>query len=94
MDEEGDIDFMRLSDETEPLRRQRMEELNAVGWSREILEGTYGRVWTLDELRLEFEIQGFMAPLVVVKSKADGSLGSFEFQHSPRFYFNYIKDAQ
>jgi hypothetical protein len=30
-----------------------------------------------------------MAPLVVVKRKADGKKGSLEFQGSPRFYFNF-----
>lgn len=30
-----------------------------------------------------------MAPLVVVRRKADGVKGSLEFQHNPRFYFNF-----
>ena len=81
-----------IDDPTEAYRRQRMEELNAVGWPREVLEGTYGKVWSTDELRLEFEVQAFLAPLVVVKSLADGSVGSLEFQHSPRFYFNLVLD--
>ena len=80
-----------MNDETEALRRQRQAELN-VGLSRAELEGFYGKVWTTDELRAEFEVLAFLAPLVVVKSRADGSLGSFEFQHSPRFFFNYVKD--
>ena len=84
--------LLKILDETEDFRRQRQAELNTMGWPREVLEGTYGKVYTTDELRLEFEVVGFYAPMVVVKSKADGSLGSFEFQHSPRFYFSYQKD--
>ena len=79
-------------DLTEKYRRQRIEELNAVGWPREVLEGTYGKVWSTEELQAEFEIRAFRAPLIVVRSKADGSLGSMEFQHRPRFYFNLVMD--
>lgn len=81
-------------DETEKFRRERVAELNAVGWPREVLEGTYGKVYSTDELRAEFEVVGFYAPLVVVKSRADGGLGSFEFQHMPRFYFSYVRDVE
>jgi hypothetical protein len=76
---------------TEASRRARADELNA-GRSRPELEKLFGRVWSTDELRLEFEIHGYFAPIVVVKSKADGGLGSFEFQDRPRFYFNHVKD--
>jgi hypothetical protein len=30
-----------------------------------------------------------MAPLVVVRRKADGVKGSLEFQHMPRYYFGF-----
>ena len=93
MQENDEPNILRILDETESFRRARATELNA-GHSREILESLYGRVYSTDQLRLEFEVQGFFAPLVIVKSLADGSLGSFEFQHSPRFYFNYQKDKE
>lgn len=83
-----------MSDETEAFRRARQAELNAVGWPREVLEDAYGTVYSTDQLREQFEVQAFLAPLVVVKSKADGGLGSFEFQHSPRFFFNYVRDEE
>ena len=92
MQNDDEPNLLKILDETEDFRRQRQAELNTIGWPREVLEGTYGKVYSTDELRLEFEVIGFFAPLVVVKSKADGSLGSFEFQHSPRFYFNFSKD--
>jgi hypothetical protein len=33
-----------------------------------------------------------MAPLVVVERKSDGQVGSLEFTHMPRLYFNWIAD--
>jgi hypothetical protein len=94
MQEQDEPNLLKVLDETEGFRRQLQAELNAVGWSREVLEDAHGKVYSTDELRLEWEVVGFFAPLVVVKSKADGGLGSFEFQHRPRFYFNYQKDDQ
>ncbi len=78
-----------MSDPTEPLRRQRLVEINAAPGSRETLEARYGKVWTTEELALAFEVIGLMAPLVVVRRKVDGVKGSLEFQHQPRFYFNF-----
>jgi hypothetical protein len=78
-----------MADVTEPYRRARVAEINAAPGSREALEAKYGQVWSTDELSQEFEAIGFMAPLVVVRRKSDGKKGSLEFQHSPRFYFNW-----
>jgi hypothetical protein len=76
-----------MSDDTEALRRRRLAEINAEPGSREALEAKYGQVWDTRQLRQDFEVIGFMAPLVVVRRRADGVKGSLEFQHSPRFYF-------
>lgn len=78
-----------MTDPTETIRRQRLAVINAEPGSREALEARYGRVWTTDELAQDFEVIGFMAPLVVVRRKADGVKGSLEFQHSPRLYFGW-----
>jgi hypothetical protein len=78
-----------MDDPTEPIRRKRMVEINAESGTREALEALYGKVWTTNELAEDFEVIGFMAPLVVVRRKADGMKGSLEFQHQPRFYFNF-----
>jgi hypothetical protein len=43
-------------------------------------------------LTKDFEVIGFMAPLVVVRRKADGVKGSLEFQHSPRLYWGFLQD--
>jgi hypothetical protein len=78
-----------MIDPTEPIRRERLAEINAEPGTRQALEAQHGKVWTTDELSVEFEVVGFMAPLVVVRRKADGVKGSLEFQHNPRMYFNF-----
>jgi hypothetical protein len=76
-----------MTDETETYRR------NMIGSGqphRDLQAAT--RRWTLDELKAEFEVLAFQAPFVVARRKADGKLGSFEFTHSPRVYFNWHED--
>ncbi len=81
-----------MSDPTEVARRERLAEINSEPGSREALEAQYGKVWNTQQLAQDFEVIGFMAPLVVVRRKADGVKGSLEFQHMPRFYFNFLLD--
>ncbi len=83
-----------MSDPTEPLRRQRLVEINAQPGSREALEAQHGQVWNTEELSQDFEVVGFLAPFVVVRRKSDGVKGSLEFQHNPRFYFNFKSDQR
>jgi hypothetical protein len=78
-----------MIDPTEPIRRERLAEINAEPGSREALEAQYGQVWDTQQLGQDFEVIGFMAPLVVVRRLADGRKGSLEFQHNPRLYFNF-----
>lgn len=78
-----------MNDPTETIRRERLTEINIVPGSREDLEAKYGQVWDTDQLMDEFQAIGFMAPLIVVHRRSDGVKGSLEFQHSPRFYFNW-----
>jgi hypothetical protein len=84
-------------DPTESIRRARIVELNQgldsdAAVRRAELEAQYGQVWDTNEVRRDFEIKGFMAPLVVATRRSDGQLGSLEFSASPRFYFNWIAD--
>ncbi len=58
------------------------------------LAAEYGQVWDTQQLRQDFEVIGFLAPLVVVRRKADGVKGSLEFQHRPRYYFNFVADGR
>jgi len=78
-----------MNDPTEAIRRERVAEINAVPGSRKALEAQYGQVWNTDELSGDFTVTGFMAPFVVVRRKLDDVVGSLEFQHNPRFYFNW-----
>ena len=77
-----------MTDPTEAVRRHRLVEINTEPGSREALESQHGQVWDTQELRRDFQVLGFAAPLVVVRRNSDGVRGSLEFQHQPRFYFN------
>ncbi len=79
-------------EEVEAARRERALELNSRAGSRPQLEARYGQVWAPEELARAFEVIGFAAPYVVVRCKRDGQMGSLEFQHHPRFYFNFEQD--
>lgn len=78
-----------MHDPTEAARRERLAEINAVATERAALEARHGRVWDTRELAHDYIVIGFSAPLVVVRRKSDGVRGSLEFQHTPRFYFNF-----
>ena len=79
-------------DELEMLRRERARELNRSAGARQQLIARYGQVWDTEEMARNFEVIGFAAPYVVVRRKSDGQRGSLEFQHQPRFYFNFEAD--
>jgi hypothetical protein len=81
-----------MDDPTEQARRQRSAELSAQADIKAALEARHGQVWATEDLRQDFEVVGFMAPIVVVRRKADGAMGSLEFQHQPRYYFNFVQD--
>jgi hypothetical protein len=76
-------------DETEALRRQQLVEINAAPGSREALEVQHGQVWDTQELGRDFDVEGFLAPYVVVRRRSDGQRGSLLFQNHPRFYFAF-----
>lgn len=74
-------------DDTESLRRNML----ATGQPARDAETAEQR-WTTDEMARDFTVSGFMAPFVIVTRKSDGAKGSLEFTHSPRVYFNFVKD--
>ena len=82
-------------DNTEPIRRQMVQEINSQVQSnsedieRERLTKIYNEVWNTKEVQEDFEIIGFMAPFVVATRKADNKKGTLQFQDRPRFYFNF-----
>lgn len=78
-----------MNDPTEDIRRKLVQEINAEPGSREALEAEHGQVWDTQQLQQDFEVRGFGAPLVIVRRRSDGVLGSLMFQHQPRFYFGF-----
>jgi len=80
---------MQDRDETEAPRRALVAALNAEPGSREALEAEYGQVWDTQQLTADFAVEGFLAPFVIVRRKADGVRGSLLFQHHPRFYWGF-----
>jgi hypothetical protein len=85
---------MNESAEFEQARRARLAEINASPQGRQALEAAHGQVWDAQGLARDFLVLGFLAPFFVVRRLADGVLGSLEFQHEPRFYFNFEPDDE
>lgn len=91
-------------DPTEGVRRVQQAVANTVGEAlaeahpeddgRAALEQVYGKVYDTSELQAEFTVIGFLAPYCVVERKSDGVRGSITFQHSPRFYFDFVADTK
>jgi hypothetical protein len=81
-----------MNDETETYRRARFHELNEEAAARLELEERHGQVWSTEELRGQFEVLTFAAPFVIVRDRKSTKRGTLEFQHSPRFYFNWQED--
>lgn len=61
--------------------------------SKEELERIYGEVLTTTEAVREYEFITFCFPLAEVRRRSDAEKGKLEFQHSPRFYFNFVADS-
>ena len=72
-----------MTDPTEDMRRELQAGVNSGEIPPE------GQTWTTEQLREEFEVQGFMAPFVVVRRKTDGVRGTLMFRHDPRVYFDF-----
>jgi len=85
-------------DFTETIRSSEVNRINTAVESsdedaeRARLEAKYGQVWDMKQLQEDFAVTGFGAPYVVVTRKTDSVGGSLEFQHSPRYYFNFTEN--
>lgn len=75
-----------MNDPTADIRRDMLPQMPAELADRVAAGET---VWDTDQLREEFEVLGFSAPLVVVRRKSDDAMGSLKFTHSPRYYFDW-----
>jgi hypothetical protein len=83
-----------MTDPLEARRRARLVAINAHPATRPELEALHGQVWDTPELIRDFEVAGFLAPYVVVRRRADGVVGSLEFQNRPRFFFRFVPDRR
>jgi hypothetical protein len=77
---------------SESAERQRMINSGQVTRELEQTVAEGGKTWTTEEMKAEFDVQGFAAPFVVVTRKSDGVLGTLEFKHDPRVYFGWLED--
>ena len=80
------------NDATENVRRELVRKFNAEPQGRAALELKHGQVWDTQELGRDYEVIGFLAPLVMVRRRSDAVLGTLFFQHEPRFYFGFSPD--
>jgi len=78
-----------MSDPTETIRREMLQEINNEPNERADLESKHGQVWNTSELPKDFEVLSFLAPFVVVRRKSDGKMGSLFFQNDPRYYYSF-----
>jgi hypothetical protein len=81
-----------MTDPTETIRRSLVQQINSDAGDRERLEAQYGQVWDTTELQHDFEVLSFAAPLIVVRERSTGRMGSLFFQHSPRLYWGFSPD--
>lgn len=72
-------------DPTEDIRRAMLPTMAEAAEEAE-------ETWDTEGLRRDFEVLGFMAPLVVVRRRSDGVLGSLTFSSDPRIYFGWKED--
>ena len=85
-------------DPTEEIRRAGVESIGravaAAPDPRKLMEDLHGKdgVWDGDQLSEQFEVLGFLAPLVIVKRKSDGVKGTMYFSHQPRLYFGFMPE--
>lgn len=77
------------TDPTEDIRKEMVE----TGQPQADLAENKDQTWDTDQLRADFEVLGYMAPFVMARRRSDGQLGSLEFTHSPRVYFNWKPES-
>jgi hypothetical protein len=81
------------------LRAEMAEAINSMAAEAEQLVGTagvrlliwlqHGECYNSAEMAAAFEVVGFAAPMVVVRRRSDGVLGSLFFCNRPRFYYGF-----
>ena len=75
------------------MRRKRRNEVTAHrARTREELEALYGNVLTVQDVAKEFVITAIIDHTVVVRRKANDTVGTLEYQEGPPYlYFNFVQ---
>jgi hypothetical protein len=47
--------------------------------------------WNTKELQEDFIVVGFAMGLCAVRRRSDGQLGSLQFDHNPRRYYDFVE---
>lgn len=46
---------------------------------------------TTEQMQKLYEVIAFAAPMVIVRRKSDNIKGSLQFDHRPRFYYDFVE---
>jgi hypothetical protein len=60
---------------------------------RKELEEAYGKVYTTPEATEAFEFISFLAPFAIVVERSTGKKGTLQFDHMPRFYYDFRAES-
>jgi hypothetical protein len=91
VDDTEDMRRAMLAEAAERMRRTMLAEAAERGpLSREDLTTLHGTVYDTQELQEVFTVHNFLAPFISCTRKSDGVKGSMQFQHHPRFYFDFL----
>jgi hypothetical protein len=77
-------------DPTETFRRIALAHQQVRSYADLVDQFGQDDVFDTAQLTALFSVQSFMAPFVYVTRKADGAVGTLEFQHAPRLYFRFV----
>ena len=50
------------------------------------------RYLTTKEMQELYTVDSFLYPFVFVRRRSDNAKGTIQFQHMPRFYFNFVRE--
>jgi hypothetical protein len=78
----------------EKLTMEEAAQIKEEADARDRLQREYGEVWNTREVQEEFEVLSFMAPFCFVRRRSDYKTGTVQFEHMPRFYFNFCPDGR
>jgi hypothetical protein len=46
---------------------------------------------TTAEMQELYEVKGFALGICVVRRKSDNAIGTLDFDHAPRYYYNFVE---